>query len=176
MLIMQGRSDTLPAYFPLLFPVFFASLWILISFGVSFCSGWSALARRFAKKSEPYGETRTAGPFFYTVYMRFWCHYSGVIRLTAASDALYLSAMFLFRVGHPPLQIQWSEIRLSRTRWVLRKYVVLTLGNEEQIRMRISERMARNLGVTDRIPTIAPVERWAQNGEPAGLSQPPPLQ
>lgn len=158
MLLMQGRADTLPAYFIFLFPVLFACLWISISFVISLCSGWYALATRFARKSEPYGETRTAGPFSYTIYMRFWCHYSSVIRLTAASDGLYPSVMFLFRVGHPPLQIPWSEIRLCRTRWFWRSYVVLTLGNEEQIPMRISGRMARNLGITDRIPTFPSVE------------------
>jgi hypothetical protein len=82
--------------------------------------------------------------------MRAWSHYSSVIRITAASDALYASVMFPFRIGHPPLRIPWEEIRFSRTKFFFRTYIVLTLGNQEKIPMRISLRMARNLGILDR--------------------------
>ncbi len=39
---------------------------------ISFQSGWFALGRRFKRQSDPYGETKSAGPLFYTVYMRWW--------------------------------------------------------------------------------------------------------
>jgi hypothetical protein len=133
-------------------PVFIVAWMCTVCFLVSFLTGWLALARRFKQQSAPYGEIKTAGPFFYTVYMRFWGHYSSVIRLTAATDALYASVLFPFRVGHPPLRIPWNEIKLGRTKWFLRTYIVLTLGNEEMIPMRISQRMARNLGILDRVP------------------------
>jgi len=113
-------------------------------------SGWLKLARHYRKQSDPYGDTMTAGPFPYVVYMRFWGHYSSVIRLTAAADALYASMLFLFRPGHPPLRIPWNEIKIGKTRFLWRRYVVLTLGGAEKIPMRISERMARNLGILDR--------------------------
>ena len=123
-----------------------------VAFFVSFITGWFALSRRFKRQSDPYGETKTAGPFFYTIYMRLWSHYSSVIRLTAASDALYASVLFPFRIGHPPLRIPWDEIRFGRTKFFFRTYIVLTLGNQEKIPMRISLRMARNLGILDRCP------------------------
>ena len=123
-----------------------------MSFFTSILTGWFKLALRFASQSEPYGEIKTAGPFPYTIYMRFWTHYGWVIRLRAASDALYASIVFPLRVGHPPLRIPWDEVRLSRTTRLLFPYVVLTLGAEEQIPMRIPERMARKLGILDRIP------------------------
>jgi len=136
----------------LIIVIIFIAFWCAIGYLVSFLTGWLALARRFKKQSEPYGEIRSAGPFFYTVYMRFWGHYSSVIRLTAASDALYASVLFLFRIGHPPLRIPWDEIRFGRTKFFFRTYIVLTLGNAEKIPMRISLRMARNLGILDRCP------------------------
>ncbi len=76
--------------------------------------------------------------------------YSSVIRLSATQDALYLSVLFPFRAGHPPLRIPWNEISFAQTTLLWNRYVVLTLGDEEQIPMRISQRMARNLGITDR--------------------------
>lgn len=120
-------------------------------------SGWFTLSRRFKKDSEPCGATKRTGPFFYSVYMRFWGRYSSVIRLIAAENALYLSVLFLFRIGHPPLCIPWSEIKLGQTKFLWRRYVVLTLGHQEHISMRISERMARNLGILDRVPGRATV-------------------
>lgn len=134
------------------FAVFFVALWCVIGCLASIMSGWHVLSRRFTKQSNPYGDTRTAGPFSYGIYMRFWAHYGGVVRLAAASDALYASVIFLFRVGHPPLRIPWDEIRFSRTVRFFFPYVVLTLGNQEQIPMRIPQRMARNLGILDRVP------------------------
>lgn len=124
----------------------------LVCFLISVFSGWHSLSSRFWAQSEPYGETYSAGPYFYTVHMRYWVHYNNVVSITAATDALYLSVMFSFRVGHPPLRIPWNEIRLSRTRRLWWRYVVLTLGDQEHIPMRISQRMARNLGILDRIP------------------------
>ena len=136
------------------FVIFFVTLWCSVCFLISLSSGWLALSRRFRAQSNPYGQTRSAGPFFYTVYMRFWGHYSSVIRMTASEDALYLSVLFLFRVGHPPLCIPWAEIQFGRARFLFRRYIVLTLGNQEHIPMRISTRMARNLGILDRLPNL----------------------
>ena len=136
---------------PYAFPIFFLTLWSGSSFFIGWMSGWFALSRRFTKQSDPYGETRSAGPFFYTVYTRFWSHYSSVIRLVATKDALYFSVLFLFRIGHPPLCIPWNEIGIGRTRRFFRHYIVLTLGEQERIPFRISERMARKLGILERL-------------------------
>jgi len=72
--------------------------------------------------------------------------------MTAAEEGLYLSVLLLFRVGHPPLCIPWKEIQISRTKHFWSRFVVLMLGNSERIPMRISERMARNLGILNRLP------------------------
>lgn len=124
----------------------------VVGFLISFQSGWFALGRRFRRHSDPYGETKSAGPFFYTVYMRWWSKYSSMIRLTAAGDALYASVLFPLRFGHPPLRIPWDEIQFARTKFFFRSYIALTLGNEEKILMRIPLRMARNLGILERVP------------------------
>ena len=138
---------------PLGFFVFFITLWCFVCFLISLLTGWFILSRRFKKQSEPYGETRSAGPFGYGVRMRFRTNYGNVIRLTSTADALYLSVFFPFRAGHPPLCVPWKEIQLGRTKFLWLRYVVLTLGNQERIPMRISERMADKLGILDRLPS-----------------------
>ncbi len=149
---MQAAPNNLPLYSLPILAVFVAVGWCLILISVSVVSGWHQLARKFSAISEPYGEANAVGPFFYSVYLRFCGHYGSVIRMVAARDALYLSVLLPFRPGHPPLCIPWNEIKLGRAKMFWRRYIVLTLGEQERIPMRISERMARNLGILDRIP------------------------
>jgi len=146
------QAGTIESYLatPLGIVIFVAVLWCAVCYLIGIFSGWLSLCRRFKQQSDPYGDSKTAGPFFYTVYMRFWGHYSSVIRLTAASDALYASILFPFRVGHPPLRIPWNEIQIGNEKFLWQRHIVLTLGSVEKIPMRISERMARNLGFIDR--------------------------
>jgi hypothetical protein len=153
---MQASLNPLPPYFVLIVPVVVVSTFCFVSYLSSILTGWHRLSKRFRAESEPYGDTRTAGPFPYTVYTRYWSHYSSCIRMTAAEDALYLSMIFFLRIGHPPLRIPWNEIQFSRTRCFWRQLVVVTLGNQERIPMRISERMANKLGILDRLPGTAP--------------------
>jgi hypothetical protein len=84
--------------------------------------------------------------------MRNWADYSGIIRIAVEENYLYLSVVFPWRIGHPPLCIPWREIKIGRTKFLWRRYVVLTLGNQEHIPMRNSERMAAKLGILDRLP------------------------
>lgn len=147
---MQAGLNSLFIFLLILFVVF---VWMSACFLIGVFSGWHALSGRFRAQSEPYGgNARSAGPFFYTIYMRFWGHYSSSVRITAGGDGLYLSVLFLFRAGHPPLRIPWEEIQFGRTRFFWRRYIVLTLGAQERIPLRISERMARKLEILERVP------------------------
>jgi hypothetical protein len=152
---MQASSNAASPYFSLLIFAL-VIVWLrFICFMIGVFSGWHRLSKRFRAQSEPYGQAITAGSFFYTVYMRFWGHYSSLIRMTAADEALYLSVLLPFRPGHPPLRIPWNEITFGKDRFFWKSYVVLTLGKSEYIPMRITERMARNLGILERLPVDA---------------------
>jgi hypothetical protein len=148
---MQNDPDTLPTYFLLLFPLYFAAIWTLVSWIVSFIGGWYALSKHLRAQHDPQNPTATAGPFGYGVKMRFRTHYGNVIRITSAPDGLYLSVLVIFRIAHPPLFIPWSDIEFTRTTFLWWRYVILILGRNERIPMRISERMARNAGVLEHI-------------------------
>jgi hypothetical protein len=149
---VQASPNDLSPYLPVLLLATGAAFICFICFLISFISGWFKLSQRFRAQSEPYGEIRRVGPFFYTVYMRYWGHYSSIVRMIAAGDALYLSVILPFRLFHPALRIPWNEVAFGRTKFFWRRYVVLTLGEQERIPMRISERMARKLGILERIP------------------------
>ena len=149
---MQADPNQLPPYFLLIVPTVIVSIFCSVCYLSSVLTGWHTLSKRFRAESEPYGATRSAGPFPYTVYTRYWSHYSFIIRMTAAEDALYLSVLLILRIGHPPLRIPWNEIQLSKTTYFMRPLILLTLGEQERIPMRISERMAGKLGIVESIP------------------------
>jgi hypothetical protein len=116
------------------------------------------LSRRFSSSSVPSGQIKTAGPYGFIVYLRYWAQYANMIRTIAADDALYLSVILAFRPGHPPLRIPWNEITAATVRRLWRNYIVLYLGREERVPMRIPARMARKLGVFERFPAVAAAE------------------
>lgn len=144
---MPAQSNILPFFMLLFLAAIFAALWTLISFAISAASGWYKLSKRFRAEQEPSGPVLSVGPLFYIVYMRFRARYSFVIRMTAAEDALYLSVLLPLRLFHPPLRIPWNEVEAAPSKFFFRHYVVLTLGAQERIPMRITERMATKLGI-----------------------------
>jgi hypothetical protein len=137
---------------PILWFALFIAAWCLVSYINGIVCGWHKLARRFRAQSEFLGQTTFVGGVGLDVCLRFWADYSNIIRIAAEEDAFYISVVFPFRVGHPPLCIPRSEVKVSQTKVLWRKYLVLVLGGQEHIPMRISERTARKLGILDRVP------------------------
>ena len=104
--------------------------------------GWHLLAQRFRTDSEFEG---TVYQWFYAT-MRWGVHYNGALKVGGNVEGLYVAAIFLFRMGHPPLFIPWSEISVEKSRWLnLFVSVTLTLGRAEQVPFRISRSMAQKL-------------------------------
>ena len=82
------------------------------------------------------------------------------MRMTTAEYGLYLSMSFFSRLAHPPLAIPWNEIQIHPGRFLWIRQFVLTLGNKERIPLRISERIAYELGIID-----GPFEGKARTGD-----------
>jgi len=149
---LQAGSNSFSPYMPILWFALFIAAWCLVSYINGIVCGWHKLARRFRAQSEFLGQTTFVGGVGLDVCLRFWADYSNIIRIAAEEDAFYISVVFPFRVGHPPLCIPRSEVKVSQTKVLWRKYLVLVLGGQEHIPMRISERTARKLGILDRVP------------------------
>ena len=49
--------------------------------------------------------------------MRWGTHYGNCLTFGADQTALFVSVLFPFRCGHPPLFILWSEISVRHTRY-----------------------------------------------------------
>lgn len=100
------------AYFVFaLLPVFFGGLLVLIAR----LSGWAKLAERFPADREPEGGNRFRGQYFRIG----WCDYNGCLTIQVSPEGLYLAIWPIF-VGHRPLLIPWSALRVveeRRRRW-----------------------------------------------------------
>ncbi len=79
--------------------------WVLVSFVMARMSGWSLLAKHYAGGqfvSEETARFRTAtlGPI----------QYHSLITFGVNEQGLRMAVPLIFRLGHPPLVIPWSEM------------------------------------------------------------------
>lgn len=66
--------------------------------------------------------------------MRWGANYNNCLTIGGDPAGLYLSPLFFFRIGHPPLFVPWTEISLrGRRKIMFIECVELRLGREEQI-------------------------------------------
>jgi hypothetical protein len=127
-----------PSIFILGFPLF----WCLTTFLIGAFSGWLILARKFRAENDFAGEKFC----FSSAYMRFFSHYGNILTFGANSSGLYMSIFALFRAGHPPLLIPWSEIKViqGESSFLLKRRR-LVLGREESIPLSISHSLTEHL-------------------------------
>ena len=88
------------------FFLFFLALWFGISFLLSVFGGWRQLSKCY--RSTGFFKGRKF--YFQSAAMRLLTGYNRVLILGINSEGLYLSILFLFRVGHPPLLVPWEDI------------------------------------------------------------------
>ena|ERR1700730_15481335 len=154
-------QPNLPAWttwlFPTVFVLLFIALWAAVCFVISRLSGWTTLSHRF----------RDVGAFysyqwpFQSVRMRtIWGSYSNCVNFGADGTGLYMAVFPLFRPGHPPLFLPWSEIQvISGNQGFVLKTRKLLLGREEliplRVRLSLAEKFQRAAGLAWPIEIIA---------------------
>lgn len=125
--------------YPLALIPLFILFWCAILCLIAALGGWMTLAQRFRLTSTFSGATWG----FQSARMRWSCRYGNCISVGADATGLKLSILFLFRPGHPPLFVPWSEISVAkRWRFLFFRQVKLLLGREEQIPLVITGRLA----------------------------------
>lgn len=124
-----------PALVPVAAAAFFVGVWVVAVVLVSLLSGWWGLAEQY----------RTETPFpahmrrFQRGQMRWRTNYGNILTVASDSRGLYLSVMFLFRLGHPPLFIPWADISFEDPNlWLFFSMQRLRLG-PDRIPLRLRE-------------------------------------
>jgi hypothetical protein len=142
---MQGPQQVhaFVRYLPLNFSLYFLSVWIFVTYVISRIDGWHLLAQRFRTEAE------FTGPIYrwFNAAMRWGIRYNSALKVGTNVEGLYIAPLILFRMGHPPLFIPWSEISVGSSPWYDLFSITLTLGRAEQVPFRISRRTARKLRI-----------------------------
>jgi hypothetical protein len=134
---LQGWVDRYPALFAVFGVVFIV---FVVSFLISWWSGWALLARKF-RAQEPFRGKRR---WWISGRMRWLAGYHNCLVVGANLEGLYLALWFL-PFFHPPLFIPWTEIRVSGEGLVMFGGVRFELGNDLRLPVRLY-RLFGNIG------------------------------
>lgn len=135
--ILTMNHSAPPTILLILFPFFFVGMWCFVSKMISSTSGWSRLAETFPARNPPSGKR-----FFMQGGRVGSARYSGVLNIYTSQEGLYLSVMFLFRVGTPPLFIPWSAIRYVKThRFLWAETVEFDVGSPEAVTFQLPKKV-----------------------------------
>lgn len=119
----------------------FVAAWAIMFTLISRVGGWASLAEQYR-----FEETFTGSRWsFQRGQMRWMVGYNNCLTVGADQRGLYLSILFPFRIGHPPLFIPWRDISLASKKMFGVKYAELHLGREFTIPFRISYQLAQRL-------------------------------
>lgn len=111
-------SHFLDSFFLYLFFPLFIVLWGIICHVISLVGGWRELASQYHMEHPFSGELFR----FQSAQMRGRMNYNGCVTVGANVEGLYLSVLFVLRLGHPPLFIPWSDVSgtIKKRRWFSR--------------------------------------------------------
>ena len=99
------------AAIPIVIAIVFAGFWCFVIFMMSLLGGWAALARNYRAVEIPEGKR-----FLFQSASMGSVNYGSCLTVVVGSAGLYLKVFPLFRFGHPPLLIPWTDLHDLRER------------------------------------------------------------
>lgn len=129
--------------FPCLFPFFFIGMWIGVCFLLAFIGGWSRLAEAYQTQTEFVGKK-----WYFQSGRLGLTNYNGVLTLGANYYGLYLAVFPLFRAGHPPLLIPWSDISTAEHQGWMFSYLDFTFAKAPSRRLRLLRKAGEMIMMT----------------------------
>lgn len=116
----------------------FIGIWIVVMIISAKLSGWQTIARYYRSDS-PFNGVRFRSQ---SAGMRFGTNYNGLLTVGVNRMGLYLSVLFLFRIGHPHLFIPWRDITMTERKKFVMRQVVLQFARCPTISFIITKRLA----------------------------------
>jgi hypothetical protein len=93
--------------------------------------------------------------------MRLGMNYGSCVNVGVNQNGLYLSVVFLFRLGHPPLFIPWPDISATKKRgFFFFKLVELRFAKCPRIPFVISQRLMDK--ISDALGGVSPISNMAE--------------
>jgi hypothetical protein len=130
-----------PDIVPFLAILGFAAFWVLILNLVGYGSGWWALASVYPHTGEFKGKLRRGRSLRLNSG-----NYNGAVTVGTNAEGLHLATIFLFRPGHPPLFIPWTDITAKVTKgWFGARYLELNFTQAPGIRVQFPEKLGNEI-------------------------------
>ena len=132
--------------FQLAFPLLFVVMWTAVSFGLARAGGWHTLAQHYAATGS------FAGRRYRFCSARFGrgVGYNGALIAGADPFGLYLAVWPIFRMGHHPLFVPWTEVSAVAEASSLIPVVAMTFARARGTQVRITRRLAEKLATESR--------------------------
>ena len=135
-LLLAAQSTPPPGNYQLYWPIMVLVGFPICCWILGQLDGWKGLYRRFPAAVD----SRLAGPKFTFLRGRVGLfHWKRALVAHVTPEGLRLSVIFLFRPGHPPLLLPWSDIKMiSRLReFPWRDFVEFEIGAPQVTTIRL---------------------------------------
>ena len=128
---------------PLLFPVFFTIMWLVVTYGISHQIGWPRLAQHYRAVS-PIEGVRVP-----VRHARFGRSVLGgvnnAINIGVNAQGIEIRMVFLFRLNCPTLFVPWSDIQVTRGKSWFMRYVEMEFAAVPGATMQVFGKAAQRL-------------------------------
>jgi hypothetical protein len=114
----------------------FAAIWIATGFIGARIGGWHALAEIYRAEAGAFLGDRWR---MRSASLRMFLRYNGIVTFGANERGLYLAVFVLFRAGHPPLFIPWTEIEVSNERGIVFTYTTFRFRRVPDVTLRVAQ-------------------------------------
>ena len=119
----------------------FAAIWAAISSLIAAVSGWRRLGQAYPLTT-PFNGQRWR---FRSARMRWMTNYNGCLTIGANVRGLHLGVLCVFRIGHPPVFVPWSEVQMTVHQARVFRYLDFTFARAPGVVVGVDERLARNI-------------------------------
>jgi hypothetical protein len=133
---MASISDWMAPFFP----IGFVAMWFVVLKILSVTGGWGRLATAYPTDRRPDGARFTMQS------ARFgFVSYNGCLQFTATPAGLFVAILLPWRPSHPPMFLPWTDILVAPYEAWLFRGVELAFRKQPGVRMRLPERLAKQL-------------------------------
>lgn len=129
----------------------FAGFWCLVCMMISVLGGWGRLAKRFPRSSPPTGKR-----FDMASGSVGRANYNNCLTVHVGERGIDFAVWPIFRIGHKPLFIPWTELNEPEVkRFLWHKYVRIDVGSPKVATITVSEKVfAAFMGVAHPGPPV----------------------
>jgi hypothetical protein len=153
------RQPLLEKFLPIVFPVFFAAMWLAVGALLGVFSGWFRLAERYPDQRE-----EVLGGHLWRSGVMGGVRMNGVLNLWVCPGGLRVGLMRVFGLFHRKFFVPWADITVMRRKRLFGIMTKLEFGHPPVASLEISGDLADKLArdapglwpETVRLPTVRP--------------------